>query len=201
MTHPLKIWQTPDPILSTGVGHVKISHLLAGFRKKYFPIPFLHLKKAKLFYFSFRFIGVSQINNKKQEQFGFRYFPIIFFGKNNLFPWKLNRNRLPAIFYLSFFSHRAQWLWRMSIAPYYISSLSQTGPVLTTWTHSQLVTCNKDSPRIKKGQLIRWTLMGRYSVTSSHFTSAELWWCYLCQSETRPSWKHLLYTDISQTAH
>lgn len=104
--------------------------------EKYFPIPFLHLKKAKLFYFSFRFIGVSQINNKKQEQFGFRYFPIIFFGKNNLFPWKLNRNRLPAIFYLSFFSHRAQWLWRMSIAPYYISSLSQTGPVLTQHGHT-----------------------------------------------------------------
>ena len=58
--------------------------------------------------FQFRFIGVSQINNKKQEQFGFRYFPIIFSGKNNLYPGKLNRNSLWTIFYLSFLSYCAQ---------------------------------------------------------------------------------------------
>ena len=45
----------------------------------------------------------TNINNNNHEQFGFRYFPIIFFGGSNLFSEKLNRN-LPAIFYLlSFF--------------------------------------------------------------------------------------------------
>ena len=55
-----------------------------------------------MFLFCFRFIAMSQINNKNQEQFGFRYFPIIFFGKNNLFPKKLNRNCLPYFIFLFF---------------------------------------------------------------------------------------------------
>ena len=61
-----------------------------------------------MFLFCFRFIAMSQINNKNQEQFGFRYFPIIFSGKNNLYPGKLNRNSLWTIFYLSFLSYCAQ---------------------------------------------------------------------------------------------
>ena len=55
-----------------------------------------------MFLFCFRFIAMSQINNKNQEQFGFRYFPIIFFGKNNLFPKNLNRNCLPYFIFLFF---------------------------------------------------------------------------------------------------
>ena len=55
-----------------------------------------------MFLFCFRFIAMSQINNKNQEQFGFRYFPIIFFGKNNLYPKKLNRNCLPYFIFLFF---------------------------------------------------------------------------------------------------
>ena len=73
------------------------------FSVKINPIFFYFLEEFQgMFLFCFRFIAMSQINNKNQEQFGFRYFPIIFFGKNNLFPKNLNRNCLPYFIFLFF---------------------------------------------------------------------------------------------------